>query len=266
MNMTRMCQMISMFVALFFLAGCSTKATLSMSARKPPIDKSVVSVKMSEKKYSKIMVIPPPGISRGEFETRLVWFEREFLKHGVTVIANAVTGKVVSEGTAGLSDLERALVMANDSGADAILQISSFSWDREVCDTRFFIMTSKERFEEVSAEQYENCTSGFAKAFPAFELKFTGRVMDINGEVVATIDMTLPTNYVLPRDYVATLTHLSYNNWRIDNESFPYFLTYPNPATAAPVTVVNQRWTAKARIDSEELLIGKIVEKVVPKL
>ena len=249
--------------AAFILSGCASPTGLSMSASKPAIDKSALSPKVAEKKYSKIMVIPPSGISRGEFESQIVLFEREFLRHGVTVIAGAVTGKVVLEGAsderksesaAQLSDLERALVMAGNTGAEAILQIGTFAWGGAVNPARFFITDGKSPFREVAEAEYrdqelaDQTSNKRARTFSysSNDLQFRGRLIDLNGEVVATFDLALPMIYALPRDYHARLARAS-SAWGIVQEN------YQLQSTA---------WTSKSQALAEERMIESVVRKI----
>lgn len=223
------------FLVPMVLSGCVSTSTLTMTREKPVVDQSVVSPKLEKNKYGKIMVIPPSGTARGTFEPQIVLFEREFLRRGMTVISGAITGKVVleapggddekkSEAAALLSDLERALVMAKRTGADAILQIGDFSWSKESKNTRFFVVEAPGApFREVTPEAY-NTFSGFKMRYYSQELRFIGRLVDVeNGEVVATLDVALPLNHVLPEDYLA---HFTYDIWREptwmqNSENFP---------------------------------------------
>jgi uncharacterized protein (DUF1919 family) len=127
-------------------------------------DNSVSTKDLETAKYKKIMVIPPQGTVRGEFDSNVATFEREFLKKGVTVISAAVTGRVVLESAGkeekggqvavNLSDAERALVMAKQTGADAILQIGLFKWNDSVA-TRFFIRGNDTyEYKEVTKQDY----------------------------------------------------------------------------------------------------------------
>jgi len=130
--------------------GCATTHNLTMKADLPPIDRSVLSPKLKEKKFTKIIVIPPSGTVRGTFEPKIVLFEREFLRQGMTVISGAITGRIVmdavdkpnekkGEAARDLSDMERALVMARNTGAEAILQLGEYKWDLTEKLWRYFI-------------------------------------------------------------------------------------------------------------------------------
>src|SRR5690242_14928486 len=87
----------SAFAFLAWLGtACSPNTyTLHMAAMRPPVDESAVSPRLVASRYTKIMVIPPSGSARGEFDSTISIFEAEFLKLGITVISGAVTGRVV---------------------------------------------------------------------------------------------------------------------------------------------------------------------------
>lgn len=220
--------------ALF--TGCMNVSVLTMTSRKPAIDQSVVAPKVAEKKFKKVMVIPPSGTARGAFEPQIVLFEREFLKRNVTVISGAITGKVVLESAAGsdekkseaaalLSDLERALIMAKRTGAEAILQVGEFDWSKHEKPTRFFLAGAPGMpFREVKQEEYTAYT-GEKRSFYSYELRFVGRLVDVeNGEVMATFEVALPMNYVLSADYIASYIHDVMSGWQPTpiRENFPY--------------------------------------------
>jgi len=233
--------------------------------------------KVVAKKYSKVMVLPPSGVVRGEFESRIQLFEREFLKHGVTVIVGAVTGKVIlagavddrkDESASQLSDLERALIMAEKTGAEAVLQIGTFAWADELIPSRFFIQADKRApFREVSEDVFLDFTSKNpfqpnSMQYPANELRFTGRVIDMGGEVVATLDMRLPANHMLPQDYHAKFG-LQKNKWQVLQENYPYFQhTFLPPHTL--LTTLSSGWAKRAQTAAEELLIESVVKRMLP--
>src|SRR3954471_24009015 len=77
--------------------GCVARWTLNMEPDVPLRDGTSVSPELKAKKYSKIIVIPPSGTARGQFDREINFFEREFLNHNLTVISSAVTGRVVLE-------------------------------------------------------------------------------------------------------------------------------------------------------------------------
>ena len=250
------------------LTGCAAlmappqPATLSMTS-KPIIDKSVLAPKMGDKAYSKIMVIPPSGTIRGEYSPILATFERGLLKHGVTVVTPAVTGKVATNNTpelgkdgqvVGLSDLERALIMAETTGAEAILQIGAYEWAEGVAPTRFFVIQRGDKreapvFNEVAEDVYMANPLENRIQYASNKLVFTGRLIDVSGEVVATLNMALPTNYVLPRDYHAKFAQ-ELTGWQMSEQNYPYFSEY---------------WIAKTQASAGEQIVEAVVKILVTK-
>ena len=209
------------FPFIAFLTGCVSYTQLEMVASKAPIDTSVISPKLDDISCSKIMIIPPSGTARGAFELQMTLFEKEFLRQGMTVISPAITGRIVmdspdqteekNETGSILSDMERALVMAKNTGADAILQVGTFNWS-ERSDARFFVCPrgGTAPFEEVDRSQ-ARIWNGAKVAFQSPQLEFVGKIVNVeNGEVLATLDVSMPANYNLPENYRAK--YLVYGN------------------------------------------------------
>lgn len=210
------------------LTGCMAKYTIEMQPELPIRDETSVSPQLKEKKFSKIMVIPPSGTARGQFDREINFFEREFLKNNLTVISSAITGRVVlevkgsegekkEEGAQGLSDAERALVMAKKTGADAILQIGTFGWaGRKSC--RFFVANRATptgatgtgnvpltAMREVSLKEFETWP-GAKYSFSEQWLEFVGRLIDVQtGEVMASFKYGNSPLWNLPASYSAVL-------------------------------------------------------------
>lgn len=200
------------------LSACSSPYQLQMSASKDPIDESVLSPQMNKKNYTHVMVLPPSGTQRGQWGYQIDLFEREFLKNGMTVVSSAVTGRVVLEsddkskekrveGASQLSDAERALVMAKQTGADAILQIGNWSWSEEQAPARFFLCDRvKKTCTEVSESDFRRDNRPEKLWYTAQHLMFTGRLMDVeSGQVVASFKMQSFSSYYLPHDYHAQI-------------------------------------------------------------
>lgn len=210
-------------VCVLLLSGCASYQ-LQMSPSLAAVDESAVSPKLSQKKYTRLMVIPPSGTSRGQFDHQIALFEREFLKNGTTIISGAITGRVVAEsenslgkeGRTGrvidLSDAERALVMAKDTGADAILQIGAWQFSDAVA-SRYFILDSDkgDRFVEVQLAEYRSWTKE-KFLFPSRILHFVGKLIDVSSaEVVASFKLKDAVNWNLPSEYRASISYRKCN-------------------------------------------------------
>jgi hypothetical protein len=203
-------------------AGCGYKYSFRMEPELPLRDDTSVAPQLKEKKYSKIIVIPPSGTARGQFDREINFFEREFLNHSLTVISSAVTGRVVlelkgsegekkEEGAQGLSDAERALVMAKKTGADAILQIGTFAWQgRRNC--RYFVGTgasagsgTPSELREVTLKEFES-HAGARMPMSGQWLEFVGRLIDVqSGEVMASFKYGNSPLWNLPSSYTVVV-------------------------------------------------------------
>jgi len=201
---------------LLLVAGCETRLNLTMKKDLPPIDRSVVSPKLKDKKFTKIIIVPSPNADRSALEPRIMLIERAFLRLGVTVISPAITGRVVMDSTdkvdekkaealRDLSDMERALVMSHATGAEAILELENFKWTFPEVKTRYFIGDEKDEsdFREVPYEQWASWY-GQKRFFDSPVLIFAGRVLAVDtGETLASFDISMPANFTLPQDYKA---------------------------------------------------------------
>lgn len=201
-----------------FLGACTPNVyTLRMVASRPPIDESAVSPRLVASRYTKIMVIPPSGSARGQFDSTISIFEAEFLKLGITVISGAVTGRVVLsnevgtdekrvEGAAQLSDAERALIMAKKTGAHAVLQVGEFGWtDRDEPPDRYFVADQASlQYREVDEGSLQTAAPQFRWVLSAPRLRFIGKLIDVeSGEVIASFKIAAAANGCVRSDYVA---------------------------------------------------------------
>ena len=215
------CSIAICIVTIIFL-GCATTSvetldnfTISALTQRPDIkdigfiDNSIVSKNRPKKEYSRLMIIPTAGTEAGDLDAAsIALIEREFLRHGMTVIAGAVTGRVVgnmgqesSEKIAEaiiLSDVERALVMAGESGVDAILQLE-LDWHSEAIDSRFFGYDEDSSFVELTGVEYTESGKYVARmALKSRLLWLTGRLIDVeNGQVLMSIEMIGAENWAL---------------------------------------------------------------------
>ena len=101
--------------------GCS-----SMLHVEPTDVRNTSAIAPTKAAYKSVMVLPPQGSERGA-ASELAALEKELLRRGIKVVSSGLTGRVVveqtesgrgTEGAAGLSDLERALVLAKKSVAN----------------------------------------------------------------------------------------------------------------------------------------------------
>lgn len=193
-------------VTFFALPGCQP-VTLHMQAERELRDRSV-SKPLTGARYNRLIVLPPTGTARGAFDSQIALFEAEFLRRGIEVISGAITGRAVGKDWLAdhdLSDVERALVMAAETGADGVLQIGAFSWSWSE-PSRFCVydpVGPARQYYEVEAEEYQRWDLD-RYAFMAPGLQFVGKLIDVSsGEVIIAFDIEDFSNFHLPRDFSA---------------------------------------------------------------
>jgi len=222
-------------IAVQMLTACTY--SLKMKAEVPPRNESVTAASLAAKKFNKYMIIPQQGTVRGAYDAQIALLESGFIKIGTTVVTAAVTARSVVDVNkksekccdsgatiASLSDVERALLMAKESGADAILQIGAFEWSKtEGMPARYFIRENdKAYYSEVAQKKYLDFV-GYKYLFNADRLVFIGRLIDVQtGEVMAAFDISCFANWTLPEDYQATLAERWGHN-SIATENYSYY-------------------------------------------
>ena len=226
------------------ILSCSSERPLiKMEGYRPPLDESVVSPRFALTNYRRFMVLPPtelplskfsgacnqnmspmagsapPGI-RDAKEPRAqmtALMERELLRQGLIPISADISGRAVdaliyqknAQATERLSDVERALLLARRTGADALFQIVRWDWSEESVPRRFFILPSNSSsisaFHEVTSGEYANF-HGIKYSFAAPDFHFVARVLTVDtGEVLAVFSYRVPANFALQNRYIASV-------------------------------------------------------------
>jgi hypothetical protein len=195
-------------LSLALVAGCGGKGgltSLTIGPRTPVHDQSVPTP--TKAAYQTVMVLPPRGSERGAV-TDLAALERALLKHGVRVISSGVTGRVVdgpdgrrvAESATQLNDLERALVLARKSNADAVLQLMDMGWRDDVPELYRYYWFDEGAWQEMTTkpdgEWYRQNRGKESRLVvvkgPA--LGFTAKVIDVeSGEIVASVELIQST-------------------------------------------------------------------------
>lgn len=255
-------------LALLAVSGCaSTKFTLSREL--PLFDTSAVQATLSKKHFSKIIVLRPSGSDSSVFEGLVASFEREFLRHGVTVISGAVTGRVVlgrqvgdatPHAAAQLTDIERALVMAQGTGAEAILQVGRYDLLEDV-DSRFLVYQGKGGIREVFRDEYASWT-GPKTALRSGASIFAGRLIDVSsGEVVASFQVACASLWSLPADLHGEALVDPYQNrpWKISNTNFPFHGSQRWDASSRMSVVEPPDWERQGRKRCDRRIIDRLV-------
>lgn len=259
-----------MLIAAILCSGCATKYTLTMKAYKAPHDTSSLSPQLSKKSYSRIMVMPPSGTKRGEFDSMIALCEQVFIKKGITPINGAITGRVVlqvpsesgkekNEAAQNLSDVERAFIMARETGCDAILQVGQFETSAPT-PTRFFVAGRKAKppvFKEVTEEEYQAWTAP-KRSFASRWITFIGRLSDVeSGEVLAAFNIISAPNWNLPGDYVMELNDgyivLTYN-----------YLYNSSDFDGTHWVHTDGAWVPKASARAVKSILDKVADNIKP--
>jgi hypothetical protein len=190
--------LIGFLIAFTSLSGC-----ISASIRLAPAPPSDLTVpRHVERRFSAIMVLPPHGSEHGQ-ASELSDVERVLLGGGIRVISSGVTGRVVLDSSgnpgnrvetaANLSDLERALVLAKNSNADALLQIIEIGWTD---GHRAFVLTGDQFQEVATGAEVEG--QNLVRVQEAI-FRVQARVISVeNGEILMSIDVSQGTSSAIP--------------------------------------------------------------------
>ncbi len=195
-------RLLSGVLVLGSLSGCASAATLQVANKAPLLDQSVPTPQKLA--YTIVMVLPPKGSERGQV-SELAHLEKALLKQGVRVISSGVTGRVVNtvdtaEGQANagatqLTDLERALVLARKSGAEALLQVANMEWAKDANNFRYYVLQADGKtFSEVSKADFEAQAPAKQWAVTGPSLHFEAKLIDAEtGEIVTAVDLSQST-------------------------------------------------------------------------
>lgn len=209
---------LGMFAALAVVAlaasACSTPSySVNVGRRDWLVDDTSVSQGLAQRQYRKIMVVPPSGTVRGTFEGEMALVEAEFLKRNMIVFSPALTARVVTTVTekgkgadsgTELSDVERALILAKEANAEAILQIGTLAWI-DNGSRRYFIWDENKRSVAESDKLTYERTTAHKWWYSARLLTASGRLIDVvSGEVMATFRIEGSAFNSLPETYTST--------------------------------------------------------------
>ncbi len=188
--------------SLIATASCAQPiiATLTPGASPGVVDQSVTAP--SRHGVRVVMVLPPQGTERDQQKVpEISGLEKELLRRGIRVISAGLTGRVTIESRVSsesgsnavvLSQLERALVLAKKSNADALLQVEQLEWTQE---SRKFVYTPPSAaFAAASETDWAATPTGQHYAFVGPTLHIQGKLIDVeSGEVMVAIDISQAT-------------------------------------------------------------------------
>lgn len=201
---------LALLLPLVAASACGGGMTLQIGPVAPAyVDESSLSPTLKAGTFDRIMIVPPSGSAGVEFQENLAGIERSFIARGITVISPAITSRVIlgdetrdrqrAESGLQLSEVERALLLAKQSNADAVLQIGSWQWiDASASDhgARYFVEDKKAKtMVEVAQDEYESAPTKKLLSYhvSGSVLGFTGRLIHVEtGEVLASFKIDVP--------------------------------------------------------------------------
>lgn len=242
-----------------------------------PEDKSVASPNFTLKKYKKIMVVPPSGTARAAFDAEVANVEREFMQRGLILISPAVGARVTegdddkskSETQAQLSDVERALILAKKSGADAILQVGQFQWTNDKTNRYFKVGSDGCTLGEVSKSEYDR--EGIQKAkiyYKAECMDFIGKLIDVeSAEIMLSFHMWQSPIRSLPQEYVASFASAglkySLQNGQYVIENGQYKQAWTFNIISENFRILSEDWKQEAHTKSVQEIFSRVAERIV---
>jgi hypothetical protein len=188
-------------------------ATLTPGAAPGVVDQSVTAP--SRHGVRVVMVLPPQGTERDQQKVpEISGLEKELLRRGIRVISAGLTGRVTIESRVSsetgsnavvLSQLERALVLAKKSNADALLQVEQLEWTPE---SRKFVYTPPNAaFVAASDADWAATPAGQHYAIVGPTLHIQGKLIDVeSGEVMVAIDISQATVNMVDAGEAKTFT------------------------------------------------------------
>ncbi len=159
----------------------------------------------TKSRISAVIVLPPRGSERGQ-RSELADLERVLLGKGFRVISSGITGRVASGPTEGraieasrLSDLERALILAKDSNADALLQVGKMGFSPA---ERYFVLDDHDPSKLKEVLEPPAKSDGLHLLLKEARYTFQARLINVeNGEILVSVDIAQSTSRVAPIDW-----------------------------------------------------------------
>jgi hypothetical protein len=210
---------------------------LALQAKEGINNRSVITERLKQRRYKRIMLVPPSGKSGPTFEESLDGVERALMKRGIELTSPAITGRVVDDehvanaGAAALAlfDLQKALLLAERSNVDAVLQIGGLNIipspnpraattanpNRPGIDNLPSSDSAGSRYialvdglpAEMSPPAYDESPRNARWRFFAPVVKLEARLVDVrDGFILALLQYEADISMILPSTYKATIS------------------------------------------------------------
>jgi hypothetical protein len=162
-----------------------------------------------------VMVLPPEGTESNQQKVpEISSLEKELLRRGIRVISAGLTGRVAIESrvtsesgqaAAHMSQLERALVLAKKSNADALLQVEVLGWAPE--SRRFVYRPPATSFDKATQADWDHTPNNQHYSIVGPTLHLAGKLIDVeSGEVMEEIDLAQATVNLVDRENAKEFT------------------------------------------------------------
>jgi hypothetical protein len=179
------------------MASCS--ASLSVA---PGALRDLSAPVATKAQVSAIIVLPPRGSERGQ-RSELADLERVLLGKGFRVISSGITGRVASgpvearaDEASRLSDLERALILAKNSNADALLQVGEIGFEPT---ERYFTLLEGDKSHLKEVPELPASLDACVIRMKEARFTFQAKLINVeNGEIVVSMEISQSTSRVSP--------------------------------------------------------------------
>ena len=198
---------------------------------KPPIavlhpvdhleNKTLYSKRISVSNIKSLVILPPSGTAEKGFDEGLTMIESAFMSRGIELISPAIGARALEDKPNNLTDLERALVLAQKNSADAVLHIGQYSMGIQSASinnapsselgARYIVYDDiRNSTSEVIAEAYDRASPTFRFKFLAPIIRFKAKLISVtDGAILANYDFSCEITKALPKPYTAQLTSLT---------------------------------------------------------
>lgn len=226
-----------LILCLACLSGCTSVSVLKMDAERPPSDESVVALSVARVSFEKVRVVTPEGMTKPEADALTALVEKELLRHQIRIVTAEAKPAAAAPG------------QAEAPAAEAILQITEWSWTTDPIEKRFFALDKvdgEDTYRELTRAEYD-AANDFKIAFVSTELTFVGRFINAaTGESMATLEVRSAANWNLPQRYIATVENKGAKP-HIVQENYQYS---------------GKGWLDEAKRNTEEAVVRSVCDRI----